>query len=87
MDIGCNGRISDGGVFRECSLSKALEEKSLNIPAPSPLPAAMFFTPLAELLNAGVHHAIQRSVLEREKLSRIHFFGMSDSTYVGRHKK
>ena len=30
--------ISDGGVFRECSLSKALEEKSLNIPAPSPLP-------------------------------------------------
>ena len=38
VDIGCNGRISDGGVFRECSLSKALEEKSLNIPAPSPLP-------------------------------------------------
>lgn len=38
VDIGCNGRISDGGVFRECSLTKALEEKSLNIPAPSPLP-------------------------------------------------
>ena len=38
MDIGCNGRISDGGVFRECSLSKALEEQSLNIPAPRTLP-------------------------------------------------
>ena len=38
MDIGCNGRISDGGVFRKCSLSKALEEKSLNIPAPRTLP-------------------------------------------------
>lgn len=25
IDIGCNGRISDGGVFRNCNLSDALE--------------------------------------------------------------
>ncbi|CAH2093728.1 unnamed protein product [Euphydryas editha] len=25
IDIGCNGRISDGGVFRNCNLSEALE--------------------------------------------------------------
>lgn len=38
VDIGCNGRISDGGVWRECSLSEAIEQGSLNIPAPSSLP-------------------------------------------------
>ena len=32
VDDGCNGRISDDGVFRNVSLSKAAEENSLNIP-------------------------------------------------------
>jgi hypothetical protein len=34
VDVGCNGRISDGGVFANCSLSKALENNTLNIPQP-----------------------------------------------------
>ena len=38
VDIGYNGRISDGGVFRNCSLSGALEENSIKIPHPMPLP-------------------------------------------------
>lgn len=38
IDVGCNGRISDGGVFNRCSLSKALEENTLHIPRPKPLP-------------------------------------------------
>ena len=38
VDIGCNGRISDGGVFRNCNLYQMLEEKKLNIPQPMPLP-------------------------------------------------
>lgn len=29
FDIGCNGRVSDGGVFRNCSLSHALEKNFL----------------------------------------------------------
>ena len=37
-NVECNGRISDGGVFRNESLSKALEENSLNIPAARSLP-------------------------------------------------
>ena len=37
-DVGCNGRISNGGVFRNCDLHKELEEKRLNIPNPTPLP-------------------------------------------------
>lgn len=39
-DIGCNGRVSDGGVFQNCSLSNALETNLLNIPKPKPLPEA-----------------------------------------------
>ena len=34
VDVGCNGRISDGGVFRNCSLSAAIERNILGIPAP-----------------------------------------------------
>ena len=37
-DVGCNGRVSDGGVFKNCNLYRALEEKQLNIPNPTVLP-------------------------------------------------
>ena len=33
-DVGCNGRISDGGVFRNLSLCKAITDNLLNIPDP-----------------------------------------------------
>ena len=36
--MGCNGRISDGGVFANCSLSEALRSGSLDLPPPQPLP-------------------------------------------------
>ena len=32
VDVGCNGRISDGGVFRNSSLSNALSINTINIP-------------------------------------------------------
>lgn len=32
IDVGCNGRISDGGVFRNSTLSMALDKETLNIP-------------------------------------------------------
>lgn len=38
VDIGCNGRISDGGVFRNCNLYQYLDEDRLHIPKPSTLP-------------------------------------------------
>ena len=30
VDVGCNGRSSDGSVFRNCSLSEAIERNYLN---------------------------------------------------------
>lgn len=38
VDIGCQGRISDGGVFRNTSLFKKLEQNELHIPIDEPLP-------------------------------------------------
>lgn len=38
IDVGCNGRISDGGVFNNCSLYDALESKQLPLPEPEALP-------------------------------------------------
>jgi len=36
--VGCQGRISDGGVFKNCELNKQIENKILRIPQSSPLP-------------------------------------------------
>lgn len=38
VDAGCNGRISDGGVFTNCSLHDAFESKQLPLPEPEALP-------------------------------------------------
>lgn len=45
FDIGCNGRISDGGVFNQSSLCRAIESNILNIPSPSPLPGTNIEVP------------------------------------------
>ncbi|XP_019698090.1 protein ANTAGONIST OF LIKE HETEROCHROMATIN PROTEIN 1-like [Harpegnathos saltator] len=37
VDIGCQGRISDGDVFKNCELYKKIENRNLNAPEPSAL--------------------------------------------------
>ena len=37
VDVGCNGRSADGGVFANSTLFHALNMKMLNIPGPAPL--------------------------------------------------
>lgn len=38
IDVGRNGRNSDGGVFNTCSFARAMDGGKLNIPPPKPLP-------------------------------------------------
>lgn len=38
VDVGSNGRISDGGVFNKCSFVTAMENGSLHLPEVQPLP-------------------------------------------------
>ncbi|GBP65889.1 hypothetical protein EVAR_85157_1 [Eumeta japonica] len=44
-EIGAQGRISDGGVFNQSSISK-ISENSINLPPPSSLPGSMPFHPV-----------------------------------------
>ena len=37
VDVGCNGRISDGGVFQSSTLYKALKTGEMNLPLATPL--------------------------------------------------
>ncbi|KAJ8879774.1 hypothetical protein PR048_020382 [Dryococelus australis] len=39
MNVGCNGRVSDGGIFLQSSLFPCVENNTLNIPPYSPLAA------------------------------------------------
>lgn len=45
IDVGCKGRISDGGVFNRCSLYAAIENNTLNIPPPRQLPSSSIELP------------------------------------------
>lgn len=38
IDVGTNGRVSDGGVFRRTAFYDALQNNSLHLPQPVPLP-------------------------------------------------
>lgn len=44
-NIGCQGRISDGGVFRQTSFYKKLETDNLALPPPEPLPGSDKLSP------------------------------------------
>jgi len=37
-NVGCQGRINDGGVFKNCELFKKVENNTLGVPQASPLP-------------------------------------------------
>lgn len=51
IDVGSNGRISDGGVWRECTLSAKLEMNDLNIPPNACIPGTDFHLPLVILAD------------------------------------
>ena len=45
MDLGTNGRVSDGGVWAACRLKSAIEDGSINIPHESLLPGSGIAVP------------------------------------------
>lgn len=45
VDVGTNGKVSDGGVWDKCSLKTDLENNSLQVPPPEQLPLSHKKTP------------------------------------------
>lgn len=62
IDIGINGRISDGGVFRNCSFHRALNENKLELPIPEPLPQR--YTPVPYVLVADDAFALKPNMMK-----------------------
>lgn len=52
-DIGSQGRISDGGVFRNCSLWGKMCSNSLNFPTPCSIPGSNVDTPFVFLADGA----------------------------------
>lgn len=53
VNIGMNGRVSDGGVYRESDLFKSIEKNSLNFPEDRPLPGRQKSVPFVIAADAA----------------------------------
>lgn len=53
IDVGVNGRVSDGGVFKQSDLAKAIELNTLNIPRECPLPSRELPVPFVFVADAA----------------------------------
>ena len=62
VDIGCNGRVSDGGVFYDTAVAKGLREKSLSLPKSSPLPGRE--KPVPYVILADDAFPLQENILK-----------------------
>lgn len=62
VDVGRNGRYSDGGVFNRCTFAQALDSIQLCLPPPKPLPGREM--PVPYVLVADDAFALRRNLLK-----------------------
>ena len=55
VDAGCQGRISDGGVFKDSILYKKMEQTGLNFPQPIALRTRQKAIPFFLLVMTPLH--------------------------------
>lgn len=73
IDVGTNGRVSDGGVWAKCGLRRALEDDTLHVPAPKPLPGRQLPVPYAVVadeafgLKPWIMRPYPRAQLDKKK--------------------
>ena len=51
VDIGSNGRVSDGGVWRDCTLNQAIQSNRISLPDDAALPNS---TKIAPFVFVGI---------------------------------
>ena len=64
VDVGCNGRISDGGVFRNSRFSSALKIDQLGIPPPEPIPQSENQTLMPYVLVADDAFPLSQNIMK-----------------------
>ena len=67
IDIGTNGRISDGGVWNKCSLCEAITGNKLNIPDTEPLSSRNTPIPivcLLQMMHSGLKPYLMKLCLQ-----------------------
>ncbi|XP_041982596.1 uncharacterized protein LOC121735745 [Aricia agestis] len=82
-DIGSNGRMSDGGIFRDTKLWNKIATEALNLPDPHPLPGSDKYIPYVLLADSafafhknvmkpypGIHNIGNPKRIFNDKLSR-----------------
>lgn len=62
VDVDCNGRVSDGGVFNKCSFAQAMDHDNLNLPTATPLPGSEI--PLPYVLVADAAFALRSNIMK-----------------------
>lgn len=62
IDVGCNGRQSDGGIFNRCSFAQALDRGQLHLPQPRSLPGRI--VPVPYVLVADDAFALRRNIMK-----------------------
>ncbi|CAH1990031.1 unnamed protein product [Acanthoscelides obtectus] len=82
-NIGCQGRISDGGVFRETIFYKKLANNNLALPAPESLPGSNRLSPYVILTDDAF--PLQEHILK--PFSGYHDKGSCERVYNYRHSR
>lgn len=86
IDVGCNGRVSDGGVFNKCSFAKAMAANKLSLPNPEPLPGRQ--KPVPFVLVADDAFALKPNVMkpfpgrDLSATARVHNYRLSRARRV-----
>lgn len=62
IDVGRNGRFSDGGVFNRCTFGQAMDRDKLGLPQPKSLPGRS--TPVPYVLVADDAFALRENILK-----------------------
>ncbi|CAH1991208.1 unnamed protein product [Acanthoscelides obtectus] len=62
VDVGCKGRISDGGVFKNTGFYVNLQQGQLNLPQPTALPARK--TPIPYVIVADDDFALDMNLMK-----------------------
>ncbi|CAH1970387.1 unnamed protein product [Acanthoscelides obtectus] len=62
VDVGCKGRISDGGVFKNTGFYVNLQQRQLNLPQPTALPGRM--TPIPYVIVADDAFALDMNFMK-----------------------